>query len=120
MSDEISPQMQNQIAQLQQLQQQLQVIATQRAQLEAKEREIESTLEELKKTKDDTPVYKSIGTLLIKADNKKELQKELDEHKETIGVRVKTLKKQETTLSERYQGLGEKLNEALKGSGGAN
>jgi prefoldin beta subunit len=116
MSGEIPPQMQNQIAQLQQLQQQLQVIATQRAQLEAKEREIEATLEELKNTKDDTPVYKSIGTLLIKADSKQELEKELDEHKETIGVRVKTLKKQETTLSERYQSLGEKLNEALQGT----
>jgi prefoldin beta subunit len=64
-------------------------------------------------------VYKSIGTLLIRADNKKELQKELDEHKETIGVRVKTLKKQENTLSERYQSLGEKLNEALQGGGEA-
>jgi prefoldin beta subunit len=120
MSGEISPQMQNQIAQLQQLQQQLQVIATQRSQLEAKEKEIESTLEELKKTKDDTPVYKSIGTLLIKADNKEELEKELDEHKETIGVRIKTLKKQENTLSERYQSLGEKLNEALQGAGETN
>ncbi len=119
MSGEISPQMQNQIAQLQQLQQQLQVIATQRAQLEVKEREIEATLEELKKTKDDTPVYKSIGTLLIKADNKEGLVKELDEHKETIGVRVKTLKKQETTLSERYQSLGEKLSNVLKDTGSA-
>jgi len=119
MSGEIPPQMQNQIAQLQQMQQQLQVVVTQRSQLEAKEREIESTLEELAKAEDDTAIYKSIGTLLIKADNKEELKKELDEHKETIGVRIKTLKKQEKTLSERYQSLGEKLSDALKGAGEA-
>ncbi len=120
MSGELPPQMQNQIVQLQQLQQQLQVIVSQRTQLEAKEREISNTLEELEKTKKDTPIYKSIGTLLIRSDNKDELKKELDEHKETISVRIKTLKKQEKTLNERYQSLGEKLSEALKGSGQAN
>jgi prefoldin beta subunit len=112
--------MQNQIVQLQQLQQQLQVIATQRSQLEAKEREIESTLAELEKAKDDTPIYKSIGTLLIRSDSKDELKNELDEHKESISVRIKTLKKQESTLNERYQSLGEKLSDALKGSGESN
>ncbi len=120
MSGELPPQLQNQIVQLQQMQQQLQVIATQRLQLEAKEREIENTLEELEKAKDDTTIYKSIGTLLIKAEDKDDLKKELNEHKETIGVRMKTLKKQENTLNERYQSLGEKLSDALKGSGQAN
>ncbi|MEK6987078.1 MAG: prefoldin subunit, partial [Candidatus Thermoplasmatota archaeon] len=57
---EISPQLQNQIAQYQQLQQQLQVLASQRLQLEAKLREIEGTLEELGKISPDTQVYKSI------------------------------------------------------------
>jgi prefoldin beta subunit len=112
--------MQNQIVQLQQLQQQLQMIVGQRSQLEAKEREISSTLEELEKAKKDTPIYKSIGTLLIRSDNKDDLKKELDEHKETISVRIKTLKKQEKTLNERYQSLGEKLSDALKGSREAN
>lgn len=119
MSGELPPQMQNQIAQLQQMQQQLQVIVTQRSQLELREKEIENTLEELEKTGKDTPIYKSIGTLLIKAENREELKKELDEHKETIGIRIKTLKRQEKTLSERYQSLGEKLSDALKDTGSA-
>ncbi|MFQ5883705.1 MAG: prefoldin subunit beta [Thermoplasmata archaeon] len=119
MSGELPPQVQNQIAQLQQLQQQLQVIATQRSQLELKEKEIETTLVELEKTNKDTPVYKSIGTLLIKAENREDLKKELDEHKEAIGIRVRTLKRQEKTLSERYQSLGEKLSNVLKDTGTA-
>src|SRR3989304_5729192 len=53
---EISPQLQNQIAQYQQLQQQLQLLASQRLQLEAKLREVESTLEELGKLAPDTRI----------------------------------------------------------------
>src|SRR5947209_18239110 len=80
---EISPQLQNQIAQYQQLQNQLQVLGSQRVQLEAKLREIEGTLEELVKIKDDTPVYKSIGLLLVKQDDREAFEKELEAHKET-------------------------------------
>lgn len=112
---EISPQMQNQIAQFQQLQQQLQIITGQRLQLEAKLREIEGTLEELGKAGEDTPIYKSIGTLLVRANNKEEIRKELEEHKETIGIRIKTLQKQEKSLSERYERMQEQLTQALGG-----
>jgi prefoldin beta subunit len=112
---EISPQLQNQIAQYQQLQQQLQVLASQRMQLEAKLREIEGTLEELGKIAADTQVYKSIGMLLVKQDDREALNKELEEHKETLTVRVKSLQKQEKSLSERYEGLGEKIRASLGG-----
>ena len=113
---EISPQLQNQIAQYQQLQQQLQVLASQRLQLEAKLREIEGTLEELNKVSAETPVYKSIGMLLVRQDDRESLKKELDEHKETLTIRVKSLQKQEKALAERYEDLGGKIQEAL-GSG---
>lgn len=113
---EISPQLQNQIAQYQQLQQQLQLLAQQRLQLEAKLREIEGTLEELGKLTGDTQVYKSIGMLLVRQDDRESLKKELDDHKETLTVRVKSIQKQEKSLSERYEQLGEKIQSAL-GSG---
>ena len=112
---EISPQLQNQIAQYQQLQQQLQVLASQRVQLEAKLREIEGTLEELGKVADGTPIYKSIGMLLVRQDDREGLRKELEEHKETLTIRVKSLQKQEKSLSERYEQLGEKIQQALGG-----
>ena len=113
---EISPQLQNQIAQYQQLQQQLQVLGSQRVQLEAKLREIENTLEELGKLSGETQVYKSIGMLLVRQDDREALKKELDEHKETLTVRVKSIQKQEKALSERYDALGEKIRGALGGS----
>jgi prefoldin beta subunit len=110
---EISPQLQNQIAQYQQLQNQLQVIGSQRVQLEAKLREIEQTLEELGKLSGDTPVYKSIGMLLVRQDDREALKKELEEHKETLTIRVKSLQKQEKALGERYEDLGAKIQAAL-------
>ena len=114
---EISPQLQNQIAQYQQLQQQLQLLAQQRLQLEAKLREIDGTLEELGKITGDAQVYKSIGMLLVRQDDRESLKKELDDHKETLTVRVKSIQKQEKSLSERYEQLGEKIQTALGGSG---
>ncbi len=113
---EISPQLQNQIAQYQNLQQQLQVLGSQRVQLEAKLREIESTLEELGKVSTDTPVYKSIGMLLVRQDDRDGLKKELEEHKETLTIRVKSLQKQEKSLSERYNDLAGKIQTALGGA----
>ncbi len=116
---EISPQLQNQIAQYQNLQQQLQVLGSQRVQLEAKLREIESTLEELGKVSAETPVYKSIGMLLVRQDDRDALKKELEEHKETLTIRVKSLQKQEKSLSERYNDLAGKIQTALGGAAAA-
>ena len=113
---ELSPQLQNQIAQYQQLQQQLQLLAQQRLQLEAKLREIEGTLEELNKISGEAQVYKSIGMLLVRQDDRESLKKEFDDHKETLTVRVKSIQKQEKSLSERYEQLGEKIQQALGGS----
>ncbi|HEX9341956.1 MAG TPA: prefoldin subunit beta [Thermoplasmata archaeon] len=113
---DISPQLQNQIAQYQNLQQQLQVLATQRVQLEAKLREVESTLDELGKISNETPVYKSIGMLLVRQDDREALKKELEEHKETLTIRVKSLQKQEKSLSERYNDLAGKIQTALGGA----
>ena len=112
---EISPQLQNQIQQYQQLQQQLQVLGSQRIQLEAKLREIDNTLEELGKLPDDSTVYKSIGVLLVQADDRDALKKELDDHKETLTIRVKSIQKQEKALGERYEDLQKKIQAALGG-----
>jgi len=112
---EISPQMQNQIAQYQQIQQQLQVLANQRVQLESKLREIDGTLEELGKVGPETTVYKSIGTILVRADDRESVKKELEEHKETISIRVRSMQKQEKSLGDRFEQLSQKITEALGG-----
>ena len=115
--NEISPKLQNQIAQFQQLQQQLQTILSQKLQMEAQLREAENTLEELGKVTDDAPIYKNVGSLLIKATDKESVVKEIEDDKETLEIRVKTLNRQEKQMRERYQSLQEQLQKALGGAG---
>lgn len=110
---QMSPQMENQLMQFQQVQQQLQIVATQRVQLEAQTKELERAIETLNNSKPDTPVYKSVGSILVRAENKDSVKKELEEQKETISVRVKTLERQESHLRERYQSLQQQIANAL-------
>ena len=112
---EISPQLQNQIAQFQQLQQQLQLLGSQRLQLDAKLREVGGTLEELARLSSDATVYKSIGVLLVQTSDREALKRELEEHKETLTIRIKSIQKQEKSLSERYEDLQQKIQTALGG-----
>ncbi|MCJ2555034.1 MAG: prefoldin subunit beta [Candidatus Thermoplasmatota archaeon] len=114
---DIPPQLQNQINQFRQLQQQLQVTTAQRVQMETRLREVELTLEELEKAEDDAPIYKSIGSLLIRAKDREEVLKELQDQKETLGIRVKTLQKQEKTLADRYERMQQQITQALGGTG---
>lgn len=115
--NEISPKLQNQIAQFQQLQQQLQATMSQKFQMEAQLREVENTLEELGKVDDETPIYKNVGALLIKATDKESVVQKMEDDKETLEVRVKTLNRQEKQMRERYQSLQEQLQKALGGAG---
>ncbi|MCJ7516626.1 MAG: prefoldin subunit beta [Methanomassiliicoccales archaeon] len=111
--DDVSPKIQNQIAQFQQLQQQLQAILGQKYQMEAQLKEMERTIEELNKTTEDFPIYKSVGSLLIKAKDKDSVLKEIEDDKESTGVRIKTLERQEKYMRDRYQSLQDQLSKAL-------
>ncbi|NOR60259.1 MAG: prefoldin subunit beta, partial [Methanosarcinales archaeon] len=61
MSGELPPQVQNQLAQLQQVQQQAQALAQQKNQLEIMVKESDMALEELGKIDEDVTVFKNIG-----------------------------------------------------------
>jgi prefoldin beta subunit len=111
---EISPKMQHQLAQFEQLRQQIQVIANQRINLEAKLKELENALEELDKIDEDTTVYRSVGSLLVKSPGKGNIIEKLKEDKETTEIRVKTVQRQEEQLKSKYDELQGKLTEALK------
>lgn len=111
--NELSPKVQNQIAQFQQLQQQLQAVLNQKFQMDAQVKEMQRTTEELGKAPEDVVIYKSVGSLMIKAENKEAVLKEIEEDKETMEIRVKTLERQEKSLKDRYQVLQDQLNKAL-------
>jgi prefoldin beta subunit len=116
--DDLSPKVQNQIAQFQQIQQQLQAVLNQKFQMDAQVREMQRTTDELNKAPQDVVIYRSIGSLLIKAESKEAVLKEIEEDKETMEVRVKTLERQEKSLKDRYQVLQDQLNKALAAPGG--
>ena len=111
---DLNEEMQAKVMQFQQLQQQIQMLASQKYQLDMQNAEIEKTLEELAKVEKDAPLYRSIGSLLVKHDDREGIVKDLEEQKETLGVRIKTLERQEKALREQHQKLQEELTSALQ------
>jgi prefoldin beta subunit len=115
---ELSPQIQEQLARLQQLQQTLQAVSTQKQQLEIESSETDRAMAELEKLGDQSVVYKSVGSLLLRSE-KQTLTAELKERKELIGTRITVLGRQEERTKERIKELQEKLQERLRPSTGS-
>ena len=113
MAGQIPPQIQNQLAQLQELQNQAAIVVQQRQQLELQVREVERTLEELGKIARDAPLYKSVGSLLVRASDREGLERDLQDQKETMTVRLESAKRQEQRLRERVTALQTELQAAL-------
>ncbi len=113
---ELPPQIQEQLARLQQLQQTLQAVNSQKQQLEIEASETERALAELDKLNDGSVVYKSVGSLLLKS-NRQTLLTELKERKDLLGTRVTVLGRQEERTKERIKELQEKLQEKLRPAG---
>ncbi|MCS7119071.1 MAG: prefoldin subunit beta [Archaeoglobaceae archaeon] len=109
---ELPPQVQNLIAQLQQVQQQLQLVMTQRAQLEALLEETKQALDELQKADENTSIYKTVGGILVR-ESKDKVIKELTEKSESFDIRIKTLGRQEERLRERFAELQKKIQTLL-------
>ncbi len=115
MSDEISklpPAVQERLLRLQQLQQTLQQVLTQKQQLEMELTEIEQALSEIEKVDDSAVIYKSIGSLMVKAEKAK-VTTELNERKELLNTRVTVLAKQEERLRSQAKELQTKLQRDL-------
>ncbi len=116
MGMELSPQVQNMILQLQQLQQQAQALASQKMQVEIGIRETDMALEGLEKVPDDGVVYQSFGGLLIMSDTDK-VKASMNERKESLNLRTKMLDKQEERIQKRSQELQQQV-QAIIGGGG--
>lgn len=86
---------------------------TQKQQLELELSETDKALGELEKSTDDTPVYKSVGSILVKS-SRQTLLTELKERKELLTTRVTVLGKQEERTRGRLKEIQEKLQERLQ------
>lgn len=111
--EQMSAQMQQQIAQFQVAQQQAQAISSQKVQTELQLKEMERTIEELDGLKKGAEVYKSIGTLLIKGDPAK-INAELKENHETLELRVKTLQRQEKKIQAKLTEMQNTIQDGIK------
>lgn len=112
MSTDLPPQIKNQLAQLQQIQQQAQAIAVQKNQVEITLKETDLALEELEKLDADAVVYRAIGDLLIRTERDK-TKESLKEKKDTLDLRMQTLARQEERAQKRFQQLQEQLKQAI-------
>jgi prefoldin beta subunit len=110
---ELPPQVQEELVRLQQLQQTLQAVVSQKQQLEMDMTETDRAVAELEKIVGETPVYKSVGSILVKAD-KQILLSELKERKELLNTRVTVLGRQEERTRERIKDIQQKLQEKLR------
>jgi len=110
---DLPPQVQEDLVRLQQLQQTLQAVVTQKQQLEIEMSETDRALAELEKVTADTPVFKSIGSILVRAD-REGLLADLKEKKELLNTRVTVLGRQEERTRERMKDIQQKLQEKLR------
>lgn len=112
MAERIPPEIQQQAIRYQQIQAQLNQLIAEKNILEQELREINRALEVLKKVPNDAEIYRATGHLLIKI-NKDSAEKELNERKELLELRLKTLSRQETLLRQQLSEIQNKLSEYL-------
>ena len=108
----LPPAIEQQYKRLQQLSSQVRVLQTQLTQLELQFRETETALKELDNLDEGATVYKNVGMLFFKAEQPV-LKSDLEDRKETLDLRVKTLKKQEERSREKFEELQERLKRQL-------
>ena len=98
------------IQELQILEQTTQNLLLQKQAFQVELSETNNALEELKKTKDDA--FKIIGQVMIKTD-KTELEKEMEDKKKLLNLRLNAIHKQEDLMSEKIEKLKEEITKKL-------
>jgi prefoldin beta subunit len=105
----VSSETQELFSQFQIAQQQMQSIMAQREGMSIQSIESDKALEELTKSQ-ETHVYKAVGSILVRV-KKEDVQKELEERKETAELRIKSLDKEEKRLREKMMEMQKKLQQ---------
>ena len=98
------------IEELQNLEQNINSLIGQKQQIQAQQAEIENAISQLEGT---DKVFRIIGNIMVASDKVK-VKKELDEKKEFIDLRIKTMDKQEEKLRNKAQELQKAVMEKIK------
>jgi len=96
---------QEKINKLSMMEQQLQSFLSQKQTFQAQLMEVDSAIEELKKT--DT-AYKIVANIMVKTD-KPDLEKDLAQKKEMVTLRLKSIEKQEETIRKQTKEIQEEV-----------
>ena len=104
--------MEDVIAEFQNYQQQLQTIVIQKESLKLQSLEVAKAMEELQKTAQKT-AFKITGSIMI-SKPVEELKKDLEEAKESIQLKIKSLEKSEERVNNKLKELQTKLQEGMK------
>lgn len=107
----MNPETGKKIQELQTLEQTIQSILLQKQTFLMELEETQKTLEEIKSSGDE--VYKIVSQLLIKS-NKQGVIQDLERKNDLLGLRVKNLEKQESSLSEKIDSLRADISNNLK------
>jgi len=102
--------MSEKLNQLQMIEQNLQQLIAQKQQFQGQLIEIESAISELEKSKD---AYKIVGNIMVKTPNK-ELAKDLEDKKQRIDIRIKSVEKQEAKFKENGEAIRKELMSEMK------
>jgi len=101
---------QQKISKLQLLEQNMQTFLVQKQQIQSQLVEVDSALKEIEST---DKAYKIIGNIMI-ASKKDELKGELEQKKETIGIRLKSIEKQEEKIREQSKSLQSDVLDSMR------
>lgn len=102
---------QKKLQEMQFIEQSLHQILLQKQTFQMEQAEVKSALKELASSGDE--VYKVVGQLMIKGDKKK-TEDELKEKEKFLDLRLKTLEKQESSLTEQLQKHREEIMKSQK------
>ncbi|HLD36975.1 MAG TPA: prefoldin subunit [Candidatus Nanoarchaeia archaeon] len=99
------------IQELQLLEQNIQNLLLQKQAFQIELSETTNAAEELKKSKDDA--FRIVGQIMLKAD-RAELEKELEEKKKLLNLRISSIEKQEDLIAEKTEKLRQEITKKLK------
>jgi prefoldin beta subunit len=79
-------------------------------------REAKRAQEEIREVPDDSPMYMSVGSVIVQK-KKDVVNSKLSEKVETLELRIKSLEKQEKMLQGKFEQLQAQIKAALEGKG---
>lgn len=117
-SEQLPPEVQEKVKKLYQLQQKAENVAIQKQNSSSRLDRIKEAIDELEESDQKTGVYRNYGDIIIEKEGPSEVIDELEEEKEDLELRTKTLEKQEEKIRNKLQELQQELQQTIERKSG--